>query len=102
MEEDIYSKSYIPGTFTKHKFNTLGTHTAVKESRHRFMTSEQQKQGKHINHSVKSRCIGGFSEYFYRSVVEYLACNKRILYVHIIFGYTAVFARISLFSEINL
>lgn len=45
MDEDVFSKSYIPGTLTKHKLNTLGTHTAVKESRHRFLTHEQQKQG---------------------------------------------------------
>lgn len=45
-DEDIFARSYTPGSLTKHKFNTLGTHEAVKESRRTYQTNQQQKQGR--------------------------------------------------------
>lgn len=45
--DDIYSKSYIPGTLTKYKFETLGTHDAVKESRQNYLSNQKKEQGKH-------------------------------------------------------
>lgn len=43
--DDIYSKSYIPGTLTKHKFETLGTRDAVKESRQNYLSNQKKEQG---------------------------------------------------------
>lgn len=47
-DEDIFARSYTPGSLTKHKFNTLGTHEAVKESRRTYQTNQQQKQGRSV------------------------------------------------------
>ncbi len=44
--EDIYSQSYIPGTLTKHKFETLGTRDAVKDTRQNYLTNQKKEQGK--------------------------------------------------------
>lgn len=44
-DDDIFSKSNIPGILTKHKFTTLGTHDAVKESRRSYLMNQQQRQG---------------------------------------------------------
>lgn len=44
--DDIYSQSYIPGTLTKHKFETLGTRDAVKDTRQNYLTNQKKEQGK--------------------------------------------------------
>lgn len=50
--DDIYTKSYIPGTLTKHKFETLGTRDAVKNSRQNYLTNQKKEQGKHTRMEI--------------------------------------------------
>lgn len=45
--DDIYANTYIPGTLTKHKFETLGTSDAVKESRQNYLTNQKKEKGKY-------------------------------------------------------
>lgn len=49
-----YTEDDIPGTLTKHKWKTLGTPDAVKQSRISYQMNQQKKQGKIINAAHKN------------------------------------------------
>ncbi|KAG4070746.1 hypothetical protein HA402_010972 [Bradysia odoriphaga] len=51
--DDIFSKSYIPGTLTKHKFETLGTRDAVKDSRQNYLSNQKKEQALAADHANK-------------------------------------------------
>lgn len=42
--EDISSKSYVSGSLTQHKMETLGTHEAVRQARQRHLSNKQKEQ----------------------------------------------------------
>lgn len=66
--DDIFSHSYIPGTLTNHKYETLGTRDAVKDSRQHYLLNQKKEQGTHRN-NVRDRMHGRNKIYFHFYVV---------------------------------
>lgn len=51
--ESLYSRYNIPGTLTQHKFEELGTHDAVKQSRKNLITNQKQNKALANAHASK-------------------------------------------------
>lgn len=66
--DDIYANTYIPGTLTKHKLETLGTSDAVKESRQNYLTNQKKEKGKYTHANFKLYSV------------LYIACEKEIYF----------------------